>query len=536
MTDANLWWKHGVIYQIYPRSFKDSNGDGIGDLRGIIEKIEYLSILGIDAIWLSPINPSPDVDFGYDVSDYCAIDPKFGTMDDFNKLLDTAHHCGIRVILDLVLNHTSDQHAWFVESKKSRDNPYHDWYLWRDGKGSGPPNNWQSWFGGKGWEYSPERQQYYFHMFYKQQPDLNWRNDHVRSAMLNVFDFWLQTGVDGFRWHVYNAKFKHLDMPDHDKKFGLRGFDRQKHIYDFDQPEMIPLLEEIRSLTDRFGDRYLVGETFLSSPEKTATYSSDKLLHAAFNFNFLQSKWDARSFADQIKMWDGTMGKDRWPTWVLNNHDNPRSATRYKDNDEDKKLKAAAVILLTLRGTPFLYYGEEIGMRDIPVRYSQIKDPIGRRYWPLFKGRDGCRSPMQWNDDTNAGFGSGIPWLPVNKNFHSRNVAIQQDNPNSLFNVYKQVLLLRKQHRCLFGGAFEMINSTNKNLLVFSRSAEDEKAFIVVNFSSSSQVFRLEDGQKVSDWQLTYSTKGTQRGENGKDVIRLAPYEAQILLVPAYSQ
>jgi len=536
MLDEYSWWKHGVIYQIYPRSFKDSNGDGVGDLQGITAKIEYLSSLGIDAIWLSPINPSPDVDFGYDVSDYCAVDPKFGTMDDFNHLLDTAHQYGIHIILDLVLNHTSDQHPWFIDSKKSCDNPYHDWFLWRDGKEGGPPNNWRSWFGGKGWEYAPERQQYYFHMFYRQQPDLNWRNNQVRGAMLDVFDFWLQKGVDGFRLDVFNTYFKHIDMPDHPRKLGLRGFDRQKHLYDFDQPEMYPLIEEIRSLTDHYSERYLVGETFLSSPEKTATYSSDELLHAAFNFNFLNSKWDAQRFKAQIKVWDGIMGNNKWPTWVLNNHDNPRSASRYKDNDGDKKLKAAAVILLTLRGTPFLYYGEEIGMRDIPVRYSQIKDPIGRRYWPIFKGRDGCRSPMQWNAEPHAGFSNSTPWLPVNKNFHSRSVAFQLDDPNSLINVYKTLLRMRKQHTCLHAGEFELIENANKKVLVYSRSAIDENALIVVNFSSFHQIIKTQHNQTISSGQFAFSTYGTPRQGVNEGLIRLAPYEAQIYIVPAHSQ
>jgi len=529
MVADYLWWKHGVIYQIYPRSFRDSNNDGIGDLNGITEKLGYLSDLGIDAIWLSPINPSPDVDFGYDVSDYCDIDPKFGTMKDFECLLDSAHKVGIRVILDLVLNHTSGQHPWFIQSKESRENPFHDWYLWRDGKDGGLPNNWQSWFGGKGWEYDGQLRKYYYHTFYKEQPDLNWRNADVRRAMLDVFDYWLQKGVDGFRLDVFNTYFKHVEMPDHPKKFGIRGFDRQKHLYDFDQPEMYPLLKEIRSVTDSYHERYLVGETFLSSPEKTATYCSDNLLHTAFNFNFLNSKWDAGSFYKHIYEWDKLISDDKWPTWVLNNHDNIRSASRYKDGENDQKLKAAAVVILTLRGTPFLYYGEEIGMRDIPVRYSQIKDPIGKRYWPIYKGRDGCRSPMQWNTGVNSGFGSGKPWLPVHANYKTRNVEDQLGDTGSLLNVYKRLLVLRKKHACLHSGDFELLE-TNKHLMVYSRHTEHEQALIVVNFSSSQQDHILPDKLPAQNFDLIFCSVDGSHYAILDARIKLAPYEARIYL------
>ena len=265
MKQHFLWWRDGIIYQIYPRSFADSNGDGIGDLQGIIGRLEYLSELGIDAIWLSPIYPSPDVDFGYDVAHYTDVDPKFGTLEDFQQLVDESRRHNIRIILDLVLNHTSDQHPWFLESRKSKDNPYHDWYLWKDSKpGGGPPNNWQAVFGGSGWQYDPHLDQYYYHMFYKEQPDLNWRNPDVRAALLNVFRFWLDRGVSGFRLDVFNNYFKDPLFRDNPPRLGIRGFDRQKHIYDTSQPEMYPLLEEIRRLLDQYPESYVVGETSTS--------------------------------------------------------------------------------------------------------------------------------------------------------------------------------------------------------------------------------------------------------------------------------
>ena len=286
----------GIIYQIYPRSFADSNGDGIGDLPGITTRLDHLVDLGVDAIWLSPIYPSPDVDFGYDITDYRSIDPRFGRMEDFDRLLEEAHRRGIRIILDLVLNHTSDQHPWFQASKASRDNPYRDWYIWQDGKRRSPPNNWESRFGGRAWELDPASGQYYYHMFYKQQPDLNWQNPKVRQAVLDMISFWLEKGVDGFRLDVFNAFFKHPGFLDNPPRLGLRGFDRQRHIYDTDQPEMLPFLAELRSLLDSYPDRYAVGETFLSDPQKAARYCGPDRLHGAFNFDLTRCPWRQPGF------------------------------------------------------------------------------------------------------------------------------------------------------------------------------------------------------------------------------------------------
>lgn len=504
-----LWWRDGVIYQIYPRSFADSNGDGLGDLPGITARLDYLADLGIDAIWLSPIYPSPDVDFGYDVADYLAIDPRFGSLEDFDHFVAEAHRRGIRVILDLVLNHTSDQHPWFRESRKSRDNPYADWYLWRDPRpGGGPPNNWASVFGGKGWEYEPQRGQYYFHMFYKEQPDLNWRHPAVRQAMLDVFRFWLDRGVDGFRLDVFNVYFKHPDFPDNPPRLGLRAFDRQHHIYDIDQPEMIPLLREIRQILDAYPERYAVGETFLSTPQKAARYCAPGLLHATFDFTFLHSPWRPERFLRAIQDWEQALGDESWPTYVLNNHDNPRAATRYGRGEDDSRLKVAATLLLTLRGAPFMYYGEEIGMRDIRVSRAEIKDPIGKRYWPFYKGRDGCRSPMQWDASPHAGFTTGQPWLPVHPNYRHRNVEAQLQDEQSLLNFYRRLLRIRKEKLALRRGLFQPLTFEPRRLLAYLRQDEHQTILVALNFSS--RPVRLAMGRTLSAvrWQPLISTQG----------------------------
>ncbi|NMC28992.1 MAG: alpha-glucosidase [Pelolinea sp.] len=484
--DNFLWWRDGVIYQIYPRSFMDSNADGIGDLPGIIHQLDYVQSLGVDAIWLSPIYPSPDVDFGYDVSDYCAIDPKFGNMQDFEELLDQAHKRNLRLILDLVLNHTSDQHPWFQESRKSKDNPYRDYYIWKDPKQDGSfPNNWLAIVGGSCWQLDPQTGQYYFHHYFKEQPDLNWRNPAVRKEMLNVFKFWLDKGVDGFRLDVFSAYFKDANFTDNPKKwFGIRPYDRLEHIYDTDRPEMFPLLKEIRALLDRYPQRYAVGETYLPTIEKAAQYCGDDLLHAAFSFEFLECRWRAKSFLKIIKRWEKATAGKCWPNYVLNNHDVIRSASRYGRGENDDRLKVALVMLLTLRGTPFLYDGEEIGLRDIKLKKSEILDPVGHHYWPLYKGRDGCRAPMQWDDSLNAGFSTARPWLPVNPDYGVRNVQAQEKDDRSLLSLYKKMLRIRKEHIALMRGDFEVGTKYPANTLVYFRCTADEQIMVALNFGS----------------------------------------------------
>jgi alpha-glucosidase len=522
MTNKDfLWWRDGIIYQIYPRSFADSNNDGIGDLPGILSKLDYLSDLGVDAIWLSPIFPSPDVDFGYDVADYTGIDPKFGTMQDFEARVKAAKKRGMHIILDLVLNHTSDQHPWFVESRKSRENPYHDWYLWQDPQPNGdPPNNWQAIFGGSAWEFDQDRGQYYYHMFYKEQPDLNWRNPQVRAAMLDVFRFWLKKGVDGFRLDVFNAYFKDSDLKDNPSQFGIRAFDRQKHIYDVSQPEMYPLLEDIRAILDKRKNTYAVGETFLATPELAASYCGDDKLHAAFNFAFAENRWHPKRFQRSACQWYEALSDDAWPNNFLSNHDMQRTATRYCFGEDDRRAKVAAALLLTLKGTPFMYYGEEIGLRDIPIRSkADVKDPTGKTFWPLYKGRDGCRAPMQWDDQPHAGFSQTEPWLPVHANFTHRNVAQQQVDPNSLLNFVKQLIQVRKAEPALQRGDFQPLVKDPRFILSFLRTYEGEQVLVVLNFSSRQLFYDMPDGA----WTSLFGTT-----DSNSEFIALAPYDVRL--------
>jgi alpha-glucosidase len=519
-----LWWRDGVIYQIYPRSFADGDNDGLGDLAGITSKLDYLADLGIDAIWLSPIYPSPDKDFGYDVSNYVDVDPRFGTLADFDKLVAEAHKRNIKVILDLVLNHTSDQHDWFKESRSSRDNPKRDWYLWRDPlPGGKKPNNWGSIFGGSGWELDPATGQYYFHMFVKEQPDVNWRNPEVRQEMLNVFRFWLERGVDGFRLDVFNAYFKHPELADNPPKFGLRKFDRQKHINDIAQPEMMPLLQEVRAILDSYNERYAVGETFLVPPESAASYCGDDKLHAAFNFDFLFRRWGGKNFLDSINMWEKALGKQAWPNYVLSNHDQPRTATRYCKGEDDARAKVALGMLLTLRGTPFIYYGEEIGLRDVSLSRSEIMDPVGKYYWPIVKGRDGCRSPMQWNAGTNAGFSTAKPWLKVHSNYTQRNVAAQKADPASLLNFTRRLIVLRKENMALRHGDFTALAATSQNMLAYVRKTPEQSVLVALNFSDRLLSLDIPAGK----WQQLLSTHGEHPLTTTK--LELAPYEVCIL-------
>jgi len=522
MKNNFLWWRDGIIYQIYPRSFADSNNDGIGDLQGIISKLDYLEALGVDAIWLSPIYPSPDVDFGYDVADYKDIDPKFGTMKDFEQLVRQAKKRQIHIILDLVLNHTSDQHRWFIKSKESKDNPYHNWYLWHNPKPNGdPPNNWQAIFGGSAWEYNPDLDQYYYHMFFKEQPDVNWRNPGVRQEMLEVFRFWLKKGVDGFRLDVFNAYFKDADFRDNPPKLGIRSFDWQKHIYDVSQPEMIPLLNEIRGILDKHKEAYAVGETFLADTEQTASYCGEDKLHAAFNFEFAENRWHPKRFLNSALKWYSALSDDAWPNNFLSNHDMKRTASRYCFGEDDRRAKVAATMLLTLKGTPFIYYGEEIGMRDIPIRKkADIEDPIGKTFWPFYKGRDGCRAPMQWNSDINAGFCTTDPWLPVNQDYPERNVAQQISDPDSLLSFFKKVIAVRKLEPALQRGDFKPLVEDPRHILAYQRTFQSDKIIVVLNFSSRDLTFNLPEGKWVSLLNAERTLDTT---------LFLKPYQVEIL-------
>jgi alpha-glucosidase len=517
-----LWWRDGVLYQIYPRSFADSNGDGFGDLPGITAKLDYLAFLRIDGIWLSPIYPSPDKDFGYDVADHTSIDPRYGTLADFETLLAEAHKRGIRIILDLVLNHTSDQHPWFIESRSSRDNPRRDWYLWKD-----KPGNWASVFGGSGWAYDQNTGQYYFHMFLKEQPDLNWQNPEVRHAQLEVIRFWLERGVDGFRLDVFNTYFKHPTLADDPARLGLRRFDRLIHVNDMDRPEMMPLLNELRSLLDSYPERYSVGEPFMPTPEKTASYTGTHKLHSAFHFfhytTALISKWNPAYFLQQIAELEKNAADRYRPSLAMSNHDIPRSATRYCRGEEDHNAKIAMALLMTLRGTPYLYYGEEIGMRNISLRRNEIMDPLGEYYWPIYKGRDGCRSPMQWDASPGAGFSTGKPWLKVHPNYSQRNVAAQDADPDSLLNFTRRLIALRKEYSALREGEFIPIENTPRGVLAYLRRTPEQTVLVAMNFSNRDVSVEIP----AQEWLILLSTH--ERDSRIGIKVDLVPHEVCLL-------
>ena len=536
MTENKLWWKNGIVYQIYPRSFQDTNDDGIGDLAGIIQHLDYLQDLGIDAIWFSPINPSPDVDFGYDVADYHTIDPKFGNLQDFERLLQEAHKRDLRIIMDLVLSHSSDQHRWFQESRKSKDNPYHDWYIWRDpAPDGGYPNNWLSIFGGSAWEYDENLGQYYYHAFAKGQPDLNWHNLEVRSTLLDVFRYWLDKGVDGFRLDVFNNYFQDVLFRDNPRNEGfsirkaLRKFDAYDHIYDSNQPEMIGVVEDIRKIMDSYPQRYVVGETYLVSSAQARTYIGEKRLHAGFDYAFCNSPFSARAYGKEIQYWDALHGDDAWPNYFFNNHDTPRSTTRFAKGESDAIPKLLLAMQLTVRGTPYLYYGEEIGMRDVSLARSQIQDPVGKRYWPFNKGRDGCRAPMQWSAKPNAGFTNGEPWLPLNKDYPVRNVESQSASPASMLAFYKSLIQLRRAHPALNAGNLEMVQVDNEDLLVYRRQAGDEKMLIVLNFSKQIYTYQLPT-QDFNKWELLYVGNEAMVAQMTENNLNLPGYGFGILI------
>lgn len=511
--ENTLWWRDGVIYQIYPRSFYDTNADGLGDLPGITARLDYLAELGVDAIWLSPFYPSPDKDFGYDICDHCDVDPRYGTLEDFNNLVEAAHSRKIRVILDLVLNHTSNQHPWFVESRSSIDNPKRDWYIWRDLKPGGKlPNNWVSVFGGAGWEADPETKQAYLHLFVKEQPDVNWRNADLRDAQLDVVRCWLERGVDGFRLDVFNAYFKDEQLRDNPKLPLPVPVVGMQHIYDINQPEMIPLLKELRGILDQYPERYAVGETFFASAETAAGFCGEDMLHAAFSFEFTGiggfggKKLNPDTVRRQIEKRDRFFDEaGAQPTTVMGNHDVPRPASRYCRGEDDSRAKVAMALLLTLRGTPFLYYGDEIGMRQVRMGRKQILDPVGKAFWPFTPGRDGCRTPMQWDSSAQAGFSEGVPWLPVHADYAGRNVAVQSKDPGSIFALTRNLIRLRKENLALRRGSQEFIQSGSKHVLAYLRSVSSQKVLVLLNFSNRTQpVLTLNPSE---GWQLLYSSR-----------------------------
>jgi alpha-glucosidase len=529
-NDNFIWWKHGVMYEIWPRSFYDSTGDGSGDLTGITEKLDYLADLGIDGIWLTPFNISPMLDEGYDVADYREVDPVYGTMTDFDRLLEEAHKRKIRIIVDLVVNHTSDQHPWFKESRISRDNPKRDWYIWRDGKNGNPPTNWKALVGGSTWEWDRTTGQYYLRSFLKCQPDLNWRNPEVRQEIYGTMRFWLNRGVDGFRCDILNYFLKDdqfRDNPVNIFKGPIAGF--QEHIHSRNQPGMDEILNEMRGVLDEYHERMMVGEVFVhqEGPETAVKYMGrgDNRCNLSFEFSLLFTKWSAKLFGERIKRWYSAIPEKGWPCNVLSNHDQPRAVTRYAAGaDTVKRARVMAAFLLTLRGTPFLYYGEEIGMPNSKVKRSEILDTVGKMYWPLPFGRDGERCPMQWNKGAYAGFSRMKPWLPVSGTYTELNVEDQLNDPSSLLNFYRRLLSLRRQKPALVMGSYEQLPSGD-DILAYRRSYEKIDICVILNFSSKQGQFACPADVKLNTLMGTNREAGTIID---KGSINLSPYEVII--------
>ena len=476
------WWQTAVIYQIYPRSFQDTNGDGVGDLPGITKRLPYLVELGVDALWLSPIFRSPMADFGYDISDYLDIDPLFGTLADFDALLDAAHRQGLKVILDLVPNHTSDQHPWFVESRSSRTSEKRDWYIWRDpGPHGGPPNNWQSVFGGSAWQRDETTGQYYYHAFLSVQPDLNWRNPQVRAAIYETMRFWLRRGVDGFRidviWHLIKDSQFRDNPPNPAFQAGRPPYEKVLPLYTTDRPEIHDVIEEMRAVTDEFPDRLLIGEIYLPIERLVAYYGRDlQGLHLPFNFALLSASWNARGIARLIDEYEGALPRGGWPNWVLGNHDRPRIAGRVGPD----QARVAAMLLLTLRGTPTVYYGDEIGMPQVDIPPDLVRDPFERNVPGIGIGRDGCRTPMQWSPECHGGFSGAEPWLPLHEHYQTDNVANQRADPTSIYTLYRKLIRLRRERQSLRLGFYRPL-AADGDLLLFLRAHGDERLLVALN-------------------------------------------------------
>jgi len=476
------WWQTGIIYQVYPRSFQDSNGDGVGDLQGVIERLDYLVWLGVDAIWISPIYPSPMADFGYDVADYCEIDPLFGDLQDFDRLVSEVHRRGLKLILDFVPNHTSDRHPWFLESRSSRRNPRRDWYLWRDpASDGGPPNNWLSHFGGSAWEWDSTTGQYYYHSFLSEQPDLNWRDPEVRRATYDVLRFWLDRGVDGFRVDVLWLLIKDDQFRDNPinptYRPGEQAHDRLLPLYTADRPEVHEIVAEMRQVLDSYDGRVLIGEIYLPI-ERLVTYYGPGLrgAHLPFNFQLISTVWTATDIARVITDYLSALPAGAWPNWVLGNHDNSRVASRIGRS----QARVAAMLLLTLRGTPTIYYGEEIGMADLPIAPEDVRDPRERQQPGLGLGRDPERTPMLWDSSDGAGFTRGTPWLPIGEKEQSGNVEEMSRDPRSILTLYRRLIDLRRTHRALSIGALSGLKVAGK-VLVYQRTLGAERFTVVLN-------------------------------------------------------
>jgi alpha-glucosidase len=534
-TDAegHAWWQHAVFYEVYPRSFADSNGDGIGDLNGITSKLDYLHDLGLDAIWITPCFPSPQVDFGYDVSDYENIDPMYGTLEDFDRLVAEGKKRNIRVILDFVVNHTSDQHKWFIDSRSSKTAQHRDWYIWRDGKGPGqPPNNWQSTFGLSAWKLDPTTNQYYYHYFYPEQPDLNWRNPAVETAMFDTTRFWYKRGVVGFRLDAVDSLYEDPNLTDDPvlpgtDKFGRPNLDEK---YNKKLPEIHEALKRLRKVADEY-NAVLIGETWTQNVGELKEYygaHSDEL-QMPMDLMLTKLPLSAQVLREHIAGVDAAGG---WPTYVITNHDIVRSYSRYGDGVHDDDIaKLMAGVYLTLRGTAIMYYGEEIGMRNNdPARKEDVKDPIGILGWPKEIGRDGERTPMQWTPGPNAGFTTGKPWLPVPESAKTHNVETERKDPNSVLNFYRHLLNLRKTDSALREGKYIELNGSDPNVMSFLRQYKESAIIVVLNMSATKQQPNFDlAAQGLAGSQATALLQnGATPAQGAFKTVSLAPYGVYI--------
>lgn len=487
---SDHWIDQAIIYHLYVRSFMDSNGDGVGDLPGLISKIDYLVELGVNTIWLSPIYPSPMKDFGYDVTDYENIDPLFGTLADFDELLHQAHQRHIKVLMDYIPNHTSSLHPWFIESRTDMSNAKRSWYIWRDPKPDGsPPNNWLSVFGGSAWEFDPTSGQYYLHSFDKDQPDLNWRNSEVVTTMKKSLRFWLDRGVDGFRVDAYDFLFKHTDFLDEPLNIAYNPdkqgpHDSLVHIYSFSQPETLDMLRELATVLEEYSNKFMVTEVYAPQEKLIEMYEQvGKSWFAPFNFGLIRMSWSAEVHQAYINAFDNRVGQLYWPTYVLGNHDQSRVATRIGL----AQARNAALLLLTLRGIPFIYYGEELGMVDGLIPSHKIQDPFELKSPGLGLGRDPERTPMQWSSEPYAGFSTQEPWLPVHPAYTTENVATELEQKDSFLHLYKKLIRLRRQHKALTRGEYHSVTQPNAQLFAFTRTWETEQWLTILNYSSQSQ-------------------------------------------------
>ncbi|CAG4968037.1 alpha-glucosidase family protein [Novilysobacter luteus] len=499
------WWRGAVIYQIYPRSFLDTNGDGVGDLPGIIARLDHVASLGVDAIWVSPFFTSPMADYGYDIADFRDVDPMFGTLADFDRLLAQAHARGIRVMIDQVLSHSSDQHPWFTESRASRDNPRADWYVWADPKPDGtPPNNWLSIFGGGAWTWEPRREQYYLHNFLSSQPQLNFHNPDVRAAMLDTLRFWLDRGVDGMRLDSINFCFHDARLRDNPAKPAHlrvgRGFSAdnpyayQYHHYNNTRPENLALMEELRALFDRYPGTTTLGE--ISSEDSLGTmaeYVTGTRLHMGYSFELLVEERSAAYIRHTVEHLESRMS-DGWPCWALSNHDVQRAVTRWGGADaSDDFARQLVALVCSLRGSVCLYQGEELGLPEADVPFDKLRDPYGIAFWPNFKGRDGCRTPMPWTGAADAGFSPAEPWLPVPEAHRARNVATQDADPGSVLNGARRFLRWRRDQPALVGGDIAFIDAPEP-VLAFTRTRDDMRVLVVFNLSAAAATWTLPAG------------------------------------------